>query len=141
MGDSELALLAGHGVFVLGITVRAVHQRAVALEQRCKHAWHVRAAERSASRRCHSRGSTAWRRATATGSSGSGSRWPAPSCGPIRPCSTERLAVEEPIGTEVEDLTRVAHAHQLEHAVTTLGPHAVHRAEDGGEQGREQRAA
>lgn len=44
MGDGELALLAGHGVFVLGSTVRAVHQRAVALEQRCKHAWHIRAA-------------------------------------------------------------------------------------------------
>jgi len=44
LGDAELALLAGHGVFVLGSTVRAVHQRAVALEQRCKHAWHVRAA-------------------------------------------------------------------------------------------------
>jgi ribulose-5-phosphate 4-epimerase/fuculose-1-phosphate aldolase len=44
MGEAELALLAGHGVFVLGSTVRAVHQRAVALEQRCKHAWHVRAA-------------------------------------------------------------------------------------------------
>jgi L-ribulose-5-phosphate 4-epimerase len=44
MGDSEIALLAGHGVFVLGNSVRAVHQRAVALEQRCRHAWHVRAA-------------------------------------------------------------------------------------------------
>jgi len=44
MGDADLALLAGHGVFVLGASVRAVHQRAVALEQRCKHAWHVRAA-------------------------------------------------------------------------------------------------
>lgn len=44
MGDADIALLAGHGVFVLGATVRAVHQRAVALEQRCKHAWHVRAA-------------------------------------------------------------------------------------------------
>ena len=44
LGGAELALLAGHGVFVLGSTVRAVHQRAVALEQRCKHAWHVRAA-------------------------------------------------------------------------------------------------
>jgi ribulose-5-phosphate 4-epimerase/fuculose-1-phosphate aldolase len=44
MGDAELALLAGHGVFVLGNSVRAVHQRAVALEQRCRHAWHVRAA-------------------------------------------------------------------------------------------------
>jgi L-ribulose-5-phosphate 4-epimerase len=44
MGDAEIALLAGHGVFVLGNSVRAVHQRAVALEQRCRHAWHVRAA-------------------------------------------------------------------------------------------------
>jgi L-ribulose-5-phosphate 4-epimerase len=44
MGDADLALLAGHGVFVLGSSVRAVHQRAVALEQRCRNAWHVRAA-------------------------------------------------------------------------------------------------
>ena len=44
MGDANLALLAGHGVFVLGSTVRAVHQRAVALEQRCQRAWHIRAA-------------------------------------------------------------------------------------------------
>ena len=44
MGGADLALLAGHGVFVLGSTVRAVHQRAVALEQRCQRAWHVRAA-------------------------------------------------------------------------------------------------
>ena len=44
MGDAELALLAGHGVFVLGGSARAVHQRAVALEQRCERTWHVRAA-------------------------------------------------------------------------------------------------
>ncbi len=44
MGDAELALLAGHGVFVVGSTARAVHQRAVALEQRCQRAWHVLAA-------------------------------------------------------------------------------------------------
>jgi L-ribulose-5-phosphate 4-epimerase len=44
MGEAELALLAGHGVFVLGSTIRAVHQRAVALEQRCRNAWYVRAA-------------------------------------------------------------------------------------------------
>jgi len=44
MGDAELALLGGHGVFVLGNSVRAVHQRAVALEQRCKHAWHAEVA-------------------------------------------------------------------------------------------------
>jgi ribulose-5-phosphate 4-epimerase/fuculose-1-phosphate aldolase len=44
MGEANLALLAGHGVFVLGGSARAVHQRAVALEQRCQRAWHVRAA-------------------------------------------------------------------------------------------------
>jgi L-ribulose-5-phosphate 4-epimerase len=44
MGDATLALLAGHGVFVLAGSARAAHQRAVALEQRCQHAWHVRAA-------------------------------------------------------------------------------------------------
>jgi ribulose-5-phosphate 4-epimerase/fuculose-1-phosphate aldolase len=44
MGTATSALLAGHGVFVVGGSARAVHQRAVALEQRCQHAWHVRAA-------------------------------------------------------------------------------------------------
>jgi L-ribulose-5-phosphate 4-epimerase len=44
MGDSAMALLAGHGVFILGGSARAVHQRAVALEQRCQHAWYARAA-------------------------------------------------------------------------------------------------
>jgi len=44
MGDATAALLAAHGVVVLGGSARAVHQRAVALEQRCQHAWHVRAA-------------------------------------------------------------------------------------------------
>jgi ribulose-5-phosphate 4-epimerase/fuculose-1-phosphate aldolase len=44
MGDATAALLAGHGVFVLGGSARSVHQRAVALEQRCRTAWHVRAA-------------------------------------------------------------------------------------------------
>ena len=39
-----LGLLAGHGVLVLGGTIRAVHQRAVALETRCRNAWMVRAA-------------------------------------------------------------------------------------------------
>ena len=43
MGNADLVLLAGHGVFVLGNSIRAVHQRAVALEQRCQRAWHVRA--------------------------------------------------------------------------------------------------
>ena len=46
MGEADLALLAGHGVFVVGSTARAVHQRAVALEQRCQRAWHVMAAGR-----------------------------------------------------------------------------------------------
>ena len=36
-------LLANHGVFVTGVSVRAVHQRAVALEHRCKMAWRVEA--------------------------------------------------------------------------------------------------
>jgi L-ribulose-5-phosphate 4-epimerase len=44
MGDADLGLLRGHGVFVLGGSARAVHQRAVALEQRCQRAWHIRAA-------------------------------------------------------------------------------------------------
>jgi ribulose-5-phosphate 4-epimerase/fuculose-1-phosphate aldolase len=43
MGAADIALLANHGVFVLGNSVRAVHQRAVALEQRCRNAWHVEA--------------------------------------------------------------------------------------------------
>jgi L-ribulose-5-phosphate 4-epimerase len=43
MGDADLALLANHGVFVLGRSIRAVHQRAVALEQRCRNAWKVEA--------------------------------------------------------------------------------------------------
>jgi ribulose-5-phosphate 4-epimerase/fuculose-1-phosphate aldolase len=48
MNGADLALLAGHGVFVLGSSARAVHQRAVALEQRCQRAWHIRAAGSSA---------------------------------------------------------------------------------------------
>ncbi|HEX7442703.1 MAG TPA: class II aldolase/adducin family protein, partial [Acidimicrobiales bacterium] len=43
MGGADIALLANHGVFVLGNSIRAVHQRAVALEQRCRSAWHVEA--------------------------------------------------------------------------------------------------
>jgi ribulose-5-phosphate 4-epimerase/fuculose-1-phosphate aldolase len=49
MGTATAALLAGHGVFVLGGSARAVHQRAVALEQRCQHAWFARAAGGGAS--------------------------------------------------------------------------------------------
>jgi ribulose-5-phosphate 4-epimerase/fuculose-1-phosphate aldolase len=44
MGGAAMALLAGHGVLVTGGSARAVHQRAVALEQRCHHAWLARVA-------------------------------------------------------------------------------------------------
>ncbi len=43
MGDADLALLANHGVFIVAGSVRGAHQRAVALEQRCRNAWHVEA--------------------------------------------------------------------------------------------------
>ncbi|MEI6701847.1 MAG: class II aldolase/adducin family protein [Actinomycetota bacterium] len=43
MGAADVALLANHGVFILGNTIRSAHQRPVALEQRCRHAWHVEA--------------------------------------------------------------------------------------------------
>jgi ribulose-5-phosphate 4-epimerase/fuculose-1-phosphate aldolase len=43
MGHADLALLSNHGVLVLGSSIRAAHQRAVALEQRCRNAWHVAA--------------------------------------------------------------------------------------------------
>jgi ribulose-5-phosphate 4-epimerase/fuculose-1-phosphate aldolase len=51
MGDAAMVLLAGHGVFVLGRSARAVHQRGVALEQRCQHAWLARAAGSTAASR------------------------------------------------------------------------------------------
>ena len=41
MGDADIALLAGHGLFVLGDSIREVHQRAVAIEQRAYHAYFV----------------------------------------------------------------------------------------------------
>jgi L-ribulose-5-phosphate 4-epimerase len=44
MGDADIAVLAHHGVFVLGGSVRAVHQRAVAFEQRSRAAWMVKVA-------------------------------------------------------------------------------------------------
>ena len=43
MGDADMALLAAHGVFVTAVSVRAAHQRCVALEQRAQRAWHARA--------------------------------------------------------------------------------------------------
>ena len=36
MGDADLALLAHHGVFVLGLNVNAVYWRAASLEWRCR---------------------------------------------------------------------------------------------------------
>jgi ribulose-5-phosphate 4-epimerase/fuculose-1-phosphate aldolase len=41
MGDADIALLANHGVFILAGSIRAAHQRSVAFEQRCRHAWQV----------------------------------------------------------------------------------------------------
>ena len=38
-----MALLAAHGVFVTAGSVRAAHQRCVAVEQRAQRAWHARA--------------------------------------------------------------------------------------------------
>jgi ribulose-5-phosphate 4-epimerase/fuculose-1-phosphate aldolase len=43
MGTADTALLAAHGVFVTGVSVRAAHQRCVALEQRAQRAWYARA--------------------------------------------------------------------------------------------------
>jgi len=43
MGNADMALLAAHGVFVTAGSVRAAHQRSVAVEQRSQRAWHARA--------------------------------------------------------------------------------------------------
>jgi ribulose-5-phosphate 4-epimerase/fuculose-1-phosphate aldolase len=43
MGDADMALLVNHGVFVTAGSIRAAHQRAVALEYRSRRAWHVEA--------------------------------------------------------------------------------------------------
>jgi L-ribulose-5-phosphate 4-epimerase len=44
MGDADIALLANHGVLVIGRDVRQAHLRAMTLEWRCRQAWHVAAA-------------------------------------------------------------------------------------------------
>jgi L-fuculose-phosphate aldolase len=44
MGQAPWALLANHGVFVTGNSIREAHLRAVTLEWRCRQAWHVAAA-------------------------------------------------------------------------------------------------
>jgi L-ribulose-5-phosphate 4-epimerase len=41
MGPADVALLVNHGVFVTAGSIRAAHQRAVALEYRAWRAWHV----------------------------------------------------------------------------------------------------
>jgi len=43
LGTRNMALLANHGVLVLGDDVRQAHHRAVALEWRCRQAWMVEA--------------------------------------------------------------------------------------------------
>jgi L-ribulose-5-phosphate 4-epimerase len=43
LGEARMALLANHGVFVVGSDVRQAHHRAVTLEWRCRQAWHVEA--------------------------------------------------------------------------------------------------
>lgn len=44
VGDSDVALLGGHGVLVLGSTARSVYLRAASLEIRSKNAWMTRVA-------------------------------------------------------------------------------------------------
>ena len=83
MGSADMALLANHGVFVLGNSVRAVHQRAVALEQRCRRAWQVESLGGGTPRSVPS--PTWWPRATARASSASGRRRCGPSWRPTRP--------------------------------------------------------
>ena len=41
IGSADMALLAGHGVFVTGVSIAAAHLRAVTLETRCNHAWRI----------------------------------------------------------------------------------------------------
>ena len=44
LGDAKWALLANHGMLVIGRDIRQAHIRAVTLEWRCKQAWMVEAA-------------------------------------------------------------------------------------------------
>ena len=43
LGDASCALLANHGVLVVGRDIAQAHHRAVVLEWRCRQAWHVEA--------------------------------------------------------------------------------------------------
>ncbi len=45
LGDARMALLANHGVFVVGRDIAQAHHRAVVLEWRCRQAWHVEAVQ------------------------------------------------------------------------------------------------
>jgi ribulose-5-phosphate 4-epimerase/fuculose-1-phosphate aldolase len=44
LGDAKMALLANHGVLVVGAGIKQAHLRAITLEWRCRQAWHVAAA-------------------------------------------------------------------------------------------------
>jgi ribulose-5-phosphate 4-epimerase/fuculose-1-phosphate aldolase len=43
LGDGRMALLANHGVLVVGTDIQQAHHRSVFLEWRCRQAWHVEA--------------------------------------------------------------------------------------------------
>lgn len=43
LGDARMALLANHGVLVVGSDIAQAHHRSVVLEWRCRQAWHVEA--------------------------------------------------------------------------------------------------
>jgi ribulose-5-phosphate 4-epimerase/fuculose-1-phosphate aldolase len=43
LGEARMALLANHGVLVVGRDIAQAHHRAVVLEWRCRQAWHVEA--------------------------------------------------------------------------------------------------
>ncbi len=43
LGDARMALLANHGVLVVGSDIRQAHHRCLTLEWRCRQAWHVEA--------------------------------------------------------------------------------------------------
>ena len=43
LGPAKCALLANHGVLVVGDSIRQTHLRAITLEWRCRQAWHVEA--------------------------------------------------------------------------------------------------
>lgn len=42
IGDSNVGLLANHGVVVLGRDIEQAYLRAMSFERRCRQAWHMR---------------------------------------------------------------------------------------------------